>query len=111
MFKSTFCTGRDSCRREMTRDVVFLVIDRGMAPHRLDSVWLTREEADQYVAARRHNFRRPWVYGLPANGELAQALQDDSQDPPVSVTAASKLAMRRELLASAAEFREPGDPR
>lgn len=85
-FRSKFCSREQSIRREMTRDVVFVVLDRSSARdyksvQRIDSVWLTRQEADAFVESQRHNLRDPWVYGVPAGGELAEAVREQDEAP------------------------------
>lgn len=78
-FYSKYSTRSESARREMTRTPVFVVLERSKAGRltRVDGVWLTREEAERYCANQHYNLHNPFVYGLPANGELAEALRDD----------------------------------
>lgn len=42
----------------------------------IDSVWLSREEAEAYAKRKEYNFPDGWqVYGLCAGGELAELLK------------------------------------
>lgn len=58
-------------------------VDGHYVTTRVDSVWLTRREAEEYVAARRYRWSdsdtRVRVYCICAEGELAEALRDGSE--------------------------------
>lgn len=76
-------TFADRCHAECTRDVIFLLryktSKRSMRYSEVDGVWLSREEAESF--AKRHEYRWPhgWqVYGIPANGKLADLIRVDS---------------------------------
>lgn len=68
----------DRCRAECTRDVIFLLRYRNSKKQIqwfVDSVWLSREEAEDF--AKRHEYRwAVWeVYGTCANGELVELIK------------------------------------
>lgn len=76
-------TQSERCRREATRDVIFLLrykhSKRSMRFTEVEGVWLSREEAEAF--AKGHEYRWPggWqVYGLPANGKLAELIKVES---------------------------------
>lgn len=68
-------TRSDQARVEMTRDPIFLLQRAIGNQWHIESVWLTREEAEDYGRANAHNLRPLWrVYCVPAGGELARTL-------------------------------------
>lgn len=76
-------THSERCQAECTRDVVFLLrYKRSKKSTRfaeVEGVWLSRQEAEAF--ARSHEYRWPggWqVYGLPANGKLAELIKVES---------------------------------
>lgn len=78
-------THAERCKRESTRDVIFLLQWRPGHPgeHSIgwmtDSVWLDRDEAEKFAKAHEYNYCNGWrVYGAPSHGQLAELLK--SQD-------------------------------
>lgn len=51
----------------------------------VEGVWLTRQEAEAWLASKHYNYRKDqhaYVYGVPADGELADVLRDGSECAP-----------------------------
>jgi hypothetical protein len=100
-FRSRFCSRDESALHESTRTPVFVVLDRNTRDRveRIEGVWLTRQEAEEHVGCSRYNYRNPLVYGVPANGELVDALRDGSERDakPTSIHASTEHALRAVL--------------
>lgn len=69
----------DRCRREATRDVVFILRWRvkGTREWIVDSVWVDRDEAEEFRHGHAYRWPVSEVYGVPANGALAELLRGD----------------------------------
>ena len=67
----------DRCRTEATRDVIFLLRWRSTKREKwqVDGVWLSREEAEDFRQRHIYRWRHSDVYGVCANGELAEVLK------------------------------------
>lgn len=68
----------DRCHAECTRDVVFLLRYRhrkNSEKWHVDSVWLSREEAEAFRKSHSYRWTDSQVYGVPSNGELAELIK------------------------------------
>jgi len=82
-------THDERCQRESTRDVVFVVQWKPKKHYDgwiTESVWLDRDEADEFVKA--HEFPSKcivWqVYGVPSHGKLAALLKSQDTISPTN---------------------------
>lgn len=49
-----------------------------------EGVWLDREEAESFAKSHEYNYRNGWqVYGIPANGQLAELLRSAPSPAPL----------------------------
>lgn len=69
----------ERCREECTRDVIFLFQERQSKKGdnwRTSGVFLTREEGEEFGRSTDYRYAHGWrVYGVPAEGELAQLIK------------------------------------
>ncbi len=73
----------DMAREEATRSPIFLLQRRTSGSHyETESVWYSREEAEQYLKDHAYNYRNSKpdlpggrVYSVPCNGVLEEALK------------------------------------
>lgn len=72
-------TARQRCERDATRDVIFLLRWRCTTGPEwyVDSVWLDRDEAETFRTGHHYRWPISEVYGVPANGRLAELLRTD----------------------------------
>lgn len=73
---------RERCRREITKDVIFLL--RWKTSNRcrgweVDSVWLDRDEADRFRLNHIYRWPISQVYGVPTYGDLSKLLQNQDK--------------------------------
>lgn len=80
-------THKQRCERESTRDVVYVLRwrARGTREWHVESVWLDRDEAEAFRAGHKYRWPVSEVYGVPANGVLADLLRRDPCRPAAVV--------------------------
>lgn len=78
-------THRERCKRESTRDVIFLfqekIVFKTHIYWKTIGVWLDRKEAERWGKQHEYRFVHGWhVYGVPAEGRLAKMLQGQDEE-------------------------------